>query len=272
MSWQTERVKMRDPYRKGRETDIIEFAAKEGVKEWEVRSYYYRHGRTLEGFRERRRRGKVVEVKWKGKTIRGSMVEVAKAMGEDYSKVRNYVAREGSLAGYEANAGRRYWAKVKLPDGREEYLVEYAARMGVSPNVVQMYKRYHGSLEGFEDRKTWRREPPKHRHEGLGLEKTKAEWAEYYGVTKASIREWVRKHGGKMDGYREGAKDKQGNGCRGKPEKGIEWKGKTMTMREWADKFKVSYATAYNYWKRNGGTFDGIEKGRKRGRKTKEVA
>lgn len=272
MSWKTERVKMRDPYRKGRVTDIIEFAAKEGVKEWEVRSYYYRHGRTLEGFRERRRRGKEVEVKWKGKTIRGSMVEVAKAMGEDYSKVRNYVAREGSLAGYEANANRRYWAKVKLPDGSEEYLVEYAARMGVSPNVVQMYKRYHGGLDGFEDRKPWRREPPKHRHEGLGLEKTKAEWAAYYGVTKASIREWLRRHGGKMDGYRDETTEGNGLRRRGKQMRGIAWNGETLTMRDWAAKFGVSYATAYNYWKRNGGSFDGIDKDRKRGRKSKEVA
>lgn len=263
---------MRDPYRKGRETDIIEFAAKEGVKEYEVRAYYYRHGRTLEGFRERRRRGKEVEMVWKGKKIKGSMVDVAKATGEDYSRIRSYVAKEGSLKGYAERAGRRYWAKVKLPDGSEEYLAEYAKRMGVSPNVVQMYKRYHGSLEGFEKRHMWRSQPPKHRHEGLGLEKTKAEWAEYYGVSKQSVREWLRNHGGKMDGYRNETTEENGPRRRGKQMRGIAWNGETLTMRDWADKFKVSYATAYNYWKRNGGSFDGIEKGRKRGRKSKEVA
>lgn len=269
MSWKTERIKMRDPYRKGRETDIIEFAAKEGVKEYEVRAYYYRHGRTLEGFRERRRRGKVVEMEWNGKKVKGSMVDVAKATGEDYSRIRSYVAREGSLKGYAERAGRRYWAKVNLPDGSEEYLAEYAKRMGVSPNAVQMYKRYHGSLEGFENRHMWRSEPPKHRHEGLGLEKTKAEWAEYYGVSKDSVREWLRNHGGKMDGFREKGSSQAGR--RGKRSKDIKWKGETRTMQGWADHFGVSYAKAYNHWKRNGQSFEGIGEGRRRKSK-QEVA
>jgi hypothetical protein len=208
---------------------------------------------------------------WKGKKIKGSMVDVAKATGEDYSRIRNYVAKEGSLKGYAERAGRRYWAKVKLPDGSEEYLAEYAKRMGVSPNVVQMYKRYHGSLEGFDKRHMWRSKPPKHRHEGLGLEKTKAEWAEYYGVSKQSVREWLRNHGGKMDGYRQN--DETMRSRRRKRCNGITWKGETKTMQEWSEHFGVSYAKAYNHWKRYGQSFEGLgEDRRRKGRKSMEVA
>ena len=266
MAWQTKRIETRDPYSKGGKgkTDLYRFAEREGVRVMTVYHWWRRHGESLAGFRERREKNRQYDYEVNGEKRKGTIKEIASALGAKEGSLRSWIhAHGGKVNGYDPKRRRgRGKRKIAFPDGHEEYLIDYADRMGVNRNTVAMYIRYHGSIAGFEIRGAKGGKAVEYTDSENGESRTAREWAEHYKTSKGAVKQWAKKHGGDMRGY--------GEAMRKSVE--ISWNGKRKTMREWSKEFGVTYGRAYMWWKKHGASFKGFKEFIERKRKAKEVA
>lgn len=195
-----------DPYRK-RQTTIAQFARDEGTQKASVYCYYKRHG-TLDGYRQRPPHGgpQARIFTLKGKYIK--VTEAARLLNVSIDTLRTYRRHGGSefevsrirpsdLIFQSGVQAQRY----PLEDGTLVTITEYAAMHGIPRNPVAMYVRNHGGLIGYENRGPSRVRPNLYPHTGMGVSKTRKQWAAFFGVALVTIKVWLRTHNRTMDGF-----------------------------------------------------------------------
>lgn len=239
------RIIVHDPYR-DRKTTLTEFAKAEGVKRAAVSHFYWWH-KSLEGFRDRPAKGTGNGIKPHTYTHNGGYVTIQdakKITGMNETTLMKYRERYGIndidkiRHRYDAERQQRYHAKCyKTDDGRMMTINEYAKEVGATYNAVALWVSRKGSFKGYLDRGHSRINPIMYRHSGMGVAKTKKEWARYFKCSTERIKTWFYTHNRDMKGFE----------TRTKRSKYliVAYHGKKATLAEWARKLGVLYVRIY---------------------------
>lgn len=193
----------RDPYR-NRETTLRQFADEEGVHLYTVQHFYWYH-RTLEGFRERPKSGNGIKphtYQYKGKSVSIAVAkQIARCSGNTLKryKDRGIVDVERVRKSLE-DKRQKNTKRYETDDGVKMSIAEFARSRKVTYNTVSCYYHRKHTLKGFDSRGYSRIHPKMYRHKQLGMTKTLTEWAEYFGVTKDALKNWI-KHHNSINGY-----------------------------------------------------------------------
>lgn len=245
-----------DPYR-NKPTTITEFAKAEGVHRHVVSHYFWYHDGTLDGFRDRPKAGTGSGIKPHTYIKNGTFISPKKArlLTIGGSSALIYWRKRGITDIDEINHRQKErYAKTRqsrlrvADDGREYTPAEYAMNQHVRLSTVTEWLRHHGgSLKGFTTRGGSRVNPTKYEHTGLGVAKTKREWAKHFGVSVETIKTYLYSHGRKMDGYM--------------PHHGkvYVYKGKSLTVTAWAHELGMDWRRVKRYLSKHNGSLEGIE-------------
>lgn len=245
------RVTVHDPYR-NIETSYAEFARNEGCKMMAVYLYNRRHG-TLEGFRERPKKGNGIKPHTFSRN--GEFISVQEA--HDISKMSKSLLGRYSKLGItdieeimKIQKQRVEDAKRLYPtdDGRMVTQAQYARERSVTYQTVAQYVKTHGTLVGFTSRGHSRYNPKQFLHEGRGESKSAKGWAAEFGCSVAYVKIWAAAHDGKIDGL-----ESRKMSCIRR----VEWNGRVATLTEWARILGVPKYKTHNYY-HNHGTLEGF--------------
>lgn len=265
-------IKVFDPYR-NRQTTITQFAQDEGVKRYTAAHYYWYHNGSLEGFRNRPKKGyngiachtythkgKFIDVKKLGDLVLGGYPTLIRWHKQGYTDIEEINRLEAKRRDKALDAKRHL-----LDDGRRMTISQVAKEAGVTNNTVSLYLRnHHGSLKGFFTRGYSRVNPKKYPDNTTGICKTVKEWAQHYNVSLSYIKGYVTHHRGTMDGFANRPLRSHGK----KPSVFVTMNGRKATLREWSKILKQPYLRVSGYYYNHGHSLEGFGK-RKRGRPSK---
>lgn len=239
----------------GTYSTLSEFAKKHGCSRSAVDCYYHKHGRSLEGFENRRpSRTRPLLVTCGELHATKTRREWADYFHVTSDSIKAYQrTHNGTLDGYTTRAprtGRRSTVTVTY-NGEQMPLSECVRRIGASYSAAYFYGKHHNwDLTEYNPSETCGRPSLTITHKGETH--TIAEWARIYGVDPATIYHWTRKHNGTLDGF-------ESRPPRGYPPRQITHNGLTKTCAQWATHYGVGVQAIYRWLAMHNGSLTGFE-------------